>query len=148
MAKVYVSDVINLPVDEVWAYARDFNGHHDWHPRIADSHIEDDKPSDQVGCIRNFTLSDGGKLRETLLSFSDRDRSFTYDIIVSPMPVTNYIATFSVRPVTAGNRTFVEWRAEFDVPPEKETEIKDIVGRQTFAAGIRALADKLGAIPG
>ena len=27
MAKVYVSGVIDLPVDRVWALARDFNGH-------------------------------------------------------------------------------------------------------------------------
>jgi hypothetical protein len=145
MAKVYASDIINLPVETVWAYARDFNGHHAWHPRIKDSVIEGGKPSDQVGCVRSFHVDDGGHLRETLLSFSDRDRSFTYDIIVSPMPVKNYIATFTCKPVTASNTTFVEWSAEFDVPPEREAEIKDVVGRQTFAAGIKALAKKLGA---
>lgn len=144
VAKVYASDIIKLPVEKVWAYARDFNGHHEWHPRIAESHIEEGKPSDQVGCVRNFTLDDGGKLREKLLSFSDRDRSFTYDIIVSPMPVKNYLATFTVKPITADNTTFVEWQAEFDVPPEKEAEIKDVVGNKTFAAGIKALAKKLG----
>lgn len=145
MAKVYVSDVINLPVDRVWALARDFNGHGDWHPRIADSHIEDGKPSDQVGCVRNFHLTDGGHLRETLLTLSDRDRSMTYDIIVSPMPIKNYIASFRCTPITEGARTFVEWQAEFDVAPEDEAEIVHAVGRETFAAGIRALAAKLGA---
>lgn len=145
MAKVYVSDVINLPVDKVWALARDFNGHHDWHPRIAESRIEDGKPSDQVGCIRNFKLSDGGHLRETLLTLSDRDRTMTYDIIVSPMPIKNYIASFRCTPITEGDRTFVEWEAEFDVAPEDEAEIMHAVGRETFAVGIRALAAKLGA---
>ena len=144
MAKVYVSDIINLPVDKVWAYARDYNGHHQWHPRIAESHIEGGGPSDQVGCVRAFTLDDGGKLRERLLSFSDVNRTFTYDIIVSPMPIQNYLATFTCKPVTAGNRTFVEWTAEFDVAPDKEAEIKDVVGNKTFAVGIRALAKKLG----
>lgn len=41
MASVYVSGIIDLPVDKVWATARDFNGHHQWHALIADSHIED-----------------------------------------------------------------------------------------------------------
>ena len=41
MAKVYVSGVIDAPVDDVWAYARDFNGHGEWHPIIAESHIEE-----------------------------------------------------------------------------------------------------------
>ena len=145
MAKVYVSGIINLPVEKVWAYARDFNGHHEWHPLIATSHIEEGRPSDQVGSVRNFTLADGAHLRETLLSFSDRDRSFTYDIIVSPMPIRNYIATFSCKPVTEGNKTFVEWQAQFDVAPEDEERIKDQVGSKTFAVGIKALAEKLGA---
>jgi hypothetical protein len=141
MAKVYVSGIIDAPVDKVWAYARDFNGHHEWHPLIAESHVEEDKPSDQVGCVRNFTLANGGKLRERLLTFSDLDRFFTYNIIVSPMPIENYVATFRCKPVTEGNKTFVEWSAEFDVAPQQEAEIKEQVGRNTFAAGIAALAD-------
>lgn len=145
MVKVYVSAIIDLPVDKVWAYARDFNGHGEWHPLIAESHIEDGKPSDQVGCVRNFKLTDGGQLRETLLSFSDLERSFTYDIIVSPMPIENYLATFTCKPVTEGDKTFVEWQASFDVAPADEPNIKEKVGRNTFAAGIAALAAKLGA---
>jgi len=148
MARVYASDIINLPVDKVWAYARDYNGHHQWHPRIKDSVIEGGGPSDQVGCVRAFHVDDGGFLRERLLAHSDLDRRFTYNIIVSPMPVTNYVATFHCLPVTAGDRTFVEWSAEFDVPAADEAHIKDVVQNQTFAAGIKALAKKLGATTG
>lgn len=139
MAKVYVSGVIDAPVEAVWAYARDFNGHGEWHPLIAESHVEDGLPSDKVGCVRNFTLTNGGHLRERLLSFSDLERRFTYNIIVSPMPIQNYVATFGVKPVTADNRTFVEWMAEFDVAAADEADIKERVGRDTFAAGIMAL---------
>lgn len=145
MTRVYVSAIINLPVEKVWGYARDFNGHHEWHPIIAESHIEGGKPSDQVGVVRNFTLSDGGHLREQLLSFSDRDHSFTYNIIASPLPLKNYVATFTCKPVTEGNKTFVEWEANFDTLPEHEGDLQERVGRNTFAAGIVALAKKLGA---
>jgi hypothetical protein len=139
MAKVYVSGIIDAPADAVWAYARDFNGHAEWHPLIAESHVEDGLPSDKVGCVRNFTLTNGGHLRERLLSFSDLERRFTYNIIVSPMPIQNYVATFGVKPVTEGNKTFVEWMAEFDVAPADEADICEKVGRNTFAAGIEAL---------
>ena len=145
MAKVYVSGLINLPVDRVWALARDFNGHAQWHPLIAESHIEDGLPSDRVGCVRNFKLSDGGHLRERLLSFSDLDRSFTYNIIVSPLPLRNYLATFACKPVTEGGKTFVEWSATFDVAEADEPRLLEQVGRNTFAAGIAALAKALGA---
>jgi len=139
MARVYVSGIIDAPVDKVWAYARDFNGHGEWHPLIAESTVEDGRPSDQVGCIRNFNLTNGGNLREQLLSFSDMDRSFTYNILVSPMPIQNYVATFHCLPITETDQTFVEWYANFDVSEEHEARIKHQVGQDTFAAGIKAL---------
>lgn len=143
MAKVYVSAIIDAPVDAVWAVARDFNGHAEWHPIIAESHIEEGQAADRVGCVRNFTLADGGHLRERLLAFSDLDRRYTYSIIVSPMPIENYIATFALHRVTEGDRTFVEWYAQFDVAPEDEAQIVERVGRNTFAAGIDALRESL-----
>jgi hypothetical protein len=139
MTRVYVSGIIDAPIEKVWAYARDFNGHGEWHPLIAKSDIEDGKPSDQVGCVRNFTVQDGGRLRERLLSFSDMDHQFTYNILVSPMPIQNYVATFACKPITEGNKTFVEWYATFDVGPQDEARIVEQVGRSTFAAGIIAL---------
>ncbi len=143
MTRVYVSDVIDAPVEKVWEFARDFNGHGDWHPIIAESAVEDAKPSDQVGCVRAFTTTDGGFLRERLLSFSDLDRHFTYSILESPMPIANYVATFRCTPITEGNRTFVEWWADFDVAEADEADIRNRVGRNTFAQGIRAIAARV-----
>ena len=68
--------------------------------------------------MRNFKTTSGGHLRERLLSFSDLDRRFTYNIIVSPMPIANYVATFGLKPITADNRTFVEWMAELMLRPK------------------------------
>ena len=147
MAKVYVSSVIALPVERVWAVARDFNGHAAWHPFISQSHIEDGLRSDAVGCVRNFTLANGGHLRERLLSLSDLDRSFSYSILESPMPIEHYQATFRLTPVTEGERSFVEWFAQFEVAPDDEARIREQVGRTTFAAGIVALEEYVGSLP-
>ena len=40
MTKVFVSAVIDAPVEKVWSKMRDFNGLPDWHPRFSRSHIE------------------------------------------------------------------------------------------------------------
>ncbi|TWA55936.1 polyketide cyclase/dehydrase/lipid transport protein [Azospirillum baldaniorum] len=146
MARVYVSAVIDAPVGQVWNKARDFNGHHAWHPIIADSHIEDGLRSDTVGCVRNFGLTPGGRLREQLVSFSDREHSYTYTILESPLPLTDYVATFRLTEVTEGNRTFGEWWADFDCRPEDLPTLREQVGRNTFAAGFRALADLCGGV--
>src|SRR5688572_10139146 len=60
MARVYVSAVMNATLDEAWAYLRDFGALGNYHPYFEKSYIEDGKPSDQVGCVRHFTVRDGG----------------------------------------------------------------------------------------
>ncbi len=81
MAKVYSSTVIPAPAAAVWTVVRDFNALPKWTPFVAESRIEQSKPSDQVGCIRNFRLKDGGRIREQLLELSDYEMSFGYSIL-------------------------------------------------------------------
>ena len=68
MVKIVKSTIIEAPVEAVWAVLRDFNGHDQWHPAVADSHIERGLTSDRVGCVRRFHLADGSELREQLLT--------------------------------------------------------------------------------
>ncbi|MGF1526635.1 MAG: SRPBCC family protein [Candidatus Competibacterales bacterium] len=144
MAKVYVSSVIDAPATKVWARVRDFNGLPTWHPRINDSQIEDAKPADQVGCIRRFRLQNGDQLREQLLGLSDYDLFCTYSILDSPMPLENYVATLRLTPVTDGDRTFIEWSAEFDCDPEVEAELVEGIGGNVFQGGFDALKRHFG----
>lgn len=144
MTEVYTSSVIGVPADTVWAAIRDFNGLPGWHPAIAESRIEGGAPADQVGCIRAFSLKDGGFIREQLLALSDFDLSFSYSILESPMGVENYIATVKLTPVTDGNRTFAEWSAEFDCATEREAELIALIGGDVFQGGFDALKVKLG----
>jgi hypothetical protein len=98
-----------------------------------------EQASDQIGCIRNFRLKDGGRIREQLLSLSDYEMSFEYSILESPMGVENYVATFRLIPVTDSDQTFAEWTAEFDAAPDREDGLVESVGRNVFAAGLQAL---------
>src|SRR5262245_61650375 len=143
MPKVYTSSVIDAPAAQVWAIIRDFNALPAWHPAIADSRIELHQPSDKVGCIRNFILKDGGRIREQLLALSDYDYAVTYSILESPMGVDNYIATLKLTPITDGNRTFAEWTAEFDCPPARADELARDIGQGVFQGGFEALKARL-----
>ena len=140
MVNVYRSAVIKAPADKVWKLVRDFNALPKWHPAIATSEIEGGLPSDRVGCVRRFTRkSDGGLLREKLLAFSDSERTFTYNILESPMPVRNYVATMRFTPVTVGNQTFAEWWAEFDVTSGPEQATVTDIGDNVFVAGFASI---------
>ena len=143
MSKILVRSVIEVPVDDVWAKIRDFNALPDWHPAIADSHIENGVPSDKVGCIRNFNLKDGGNIREQLLTLSDVEHLCTYSILESPMPLENYVATVRLVPITDGNRTYAEWTAEFNCHPEEEEGLLDMISNDVFQGGFDALKSAL-----
>jgi Polyketide cyclase / dehydrase and lipid transport len=144
MARVYASSVINASAARVWARVRDFNGLSNWHPAIAESRIENGEPADKVGCVRNFLLRNGDRLREQLLGLSDYDMFCTYSILDSPMPLTNYVATLRLTPITDHERTFIEWSADFDCAPDKEGELVSNIGGNVFQGGFDALKRAFG----
>ncbi len=144
MARVYVSSVIGAPASRVWERVRDFNGLPRWHPRIRDSRIEDALPADKVGCVRSFHLQNGELVREQLLGLSDYDMFCTYSILESPMPLTDYVATLRLTPVTEGDRCFIEWSAEFSCEPDQEEDLVSGIGGGVFQAGFDALKRHFG----
>jgi len=56
----------------------------------------------------------------------------------------NEIATLRLTPVTDGERTFAEWTAEFDCPPEREAELVTNIGNGVFQGGFDALKRQFG----
>lgn len=144
MVQVYASSVIDASAANVWSRVRDFNGLPQWHPAIADSRIENGQPADRVGCIRHFHLRDGGMIREKLLALSDYDYSCSYEILESPMGVTNYVATLKLTPVTDGGRCFAEWSAEFECDEGRERELVESIGSGVFQGGFDALKRHFG----
>ncbi len=144
MARVYISSVINAPASRVWERVRDFNGLPRRHPRIRDSRIEDALPGDKVGCIRNFNLQNGDNIREQLLGLSDYDMFCTYSILISPMPLEDYIATLRLTPITETDGTFAEWSAEFSCDPADEDDLVNLVGTDVFQGGFDALKRQFG----
>lgn len=139
MPRVYISSVIQAPAAKVWDRVRDFNALPRWHPRIRDSRIENGDPPDRVGCIRDFHLQNGERIREKLLGLSDYDMFCTYAILESPMPLTDYVATLRLTPITDGDWTFAEWTAEFECDETEAEGLVSGIGENVFQAGFSAL---------
>jgi uncharacterized protein YndB with AHSA1/START domain len=142
------SAVIDARIDEVWAALRDFNSHDRWHPAVASSRMEDDLDGDVVGGVRRFSLTDGAEFREQLLRLSDREHTFSYCILDSPLPLFDYVATVRLKPVTDGGRTFWDWRSQFRAPDYRAAELEKMVGQKIYEDGFsglrRFLAEKEG----
>jgi NADPH:quinone reductase-like Zn-dependent oxidoreductase len=139
LQKVIRSTVIDAPIERVWAVLRDFNSHDQWHDVVAQSRIEGADRSDQVGCVRSFTLKDGNRIREQLLTLSDSEHRSTYCIVEATLPLQRYVATITLKPVTDGARTFWHWESTFTTPPGRERELRDVVAHDVYEAGFENL---------
>ena len=139
LQKVVRSTVIDAPLERVWAVIRDFNSHDQWHDVVEASRIEGNEASSQVGCVRSFTLKDGNRIREQLLTLDDREHKSTYCIVEATVPLQRYVATVTLKPVTDGNRTFWHWESSFATPPGRERELREMVARDVYEAGFTNL---------
>ncbi len=140
MARSYYSTIIDVPVDQLWATARDFNGLATWWtPNVTASHIEDGKTGDTVGAVRCFSLG-ADQIREHLVELSDVEHRCVYEFCPpAPFPVTNYLATLKVTAVTDGDRSFVEWWADFDCEADKLDYWTGFFAAEVFSQALASL---------
>ena len=96
-----------------------------------------------IGAERLLTLQDGAEIRERLIGLSEFKRTCVYTILSSPLPITDYVATLRVTPVTMGERSFVEWWSRFEAAPSDREAMVGLI-RGVYEAGIEAVGRKLG----
>jgi mxaD protein len=117
---------IDASAAKVWHAAKDFNGLNTWHPAIATDEIVEGK-NNTVGAVRLLTLKGGGTIKEKLMAFDSARRSFKYAILEGVLPVSDYTATFVVKPL-GKEKSSVTWTGHFkrknigDNPGDKEND--------------------------
>lgn len=143
MPRVYVSTVIDAPIERVWASVRDFDGLPRWMPGIEASEIEAGLRGDVIGAVRRLTLArGGGQVREQLTAFSDADHSLAYRVVDGPLPVQDLRAGMRLLKVTDTNATFGEWWADFETAPDAARAGTELITK-VFGAGWRGLKKHL-----
>ena len=123
MGQTYQSIVVNAPIEKVWKTIRSF---HDlsWAPNVITAlKVVGDKKHDQPGAGR--VLNDA--FHETLIELKDAEHTFSYSIDDGPPPISskdvkNYVGRVTVRPVTEGGGTFVEWSSSWEQNDEAAQE--------------------------
>jgi len=129
--KVMRSVIIDAPIDAVWAAVRRFDGVVDWNPGVLAATLEAGQAT-EVGAVRRLDIADGSVFRETLLAHSDLEHFYTYDILQSPLPCRNYIATHRFIEITDGNRTLGIWQGAFDCDPADAAGLEHSVGKLIY----------------
>jgi len=136
--KVMRSVIIDAPIDTVWAAVRSFDGVAQWNPGVTAAVLESGSAT-AVGSIRKLDIVDGSVFRETLLAHSDIEHFYTYDIIESPLPCSNYVACHRFIEITDGNQTLGIWEGEFDCKATDAEQLETVVGDMIYLAAQQAL---------
>ena len=102
-----------------WKIIRDFNNYSIWIGGTGESR---GRSGDAVGTVRNCSIGTGRS--QKLLAPSDIDRAQTYEFCGPPsLPVEGFQVTMRVAQVVDGDRSFVEWWADFDCDPGRREEV-------------------------
>ena len=140
--KVFRSMIIDAEIAKVWSGVRAFDGVSRWNPGVTAARMENGHAT-QVGAIRHLDIADGSVFRETLLAHSDIEHFYTYDIIESPLPVSNYVSTHRFVAITHTSQTLGIWESTFTCVDTDADELAVIVGDQIYISGMQGLNDFL-----
>jgi hypothetical protein len=140
-AKVFCSSVINGPVPAVWDRIRDFIGMGGWHPDISAMQMIGGVRSDKVSGVRDFLFGEG-RILERLTYLNDADHAFRYTIEQSPMPWLHYHAGVQLYPITASNRTFAVWTADWAASANDDVTLIPTIHDNVFQKAFDTLNER------
>ncbi len=135
---VFRSMIIDADISSVWAAVRAFDGVVHWNPGVVRASLENGT-STATGTIRKLDIADGTVFRETLLAHSDTDHFYTYDILESPLPVTEYVSTHSFIPIAHTRQTLGIWQSRFECAACDAADLDQVVGDAIYIGGMNGL---------
>jgi len=126
---------VAAPPAAVWKTIGDFCGIGQWHPAIEKCapSTKGDKP------IRTLSLKGGGTIVEEQVSRDDQKMDYTYAIVESPLPVSDYTSTIMVAPSGSGSK--VTWSGSFKAKGADDAKAKEAVDG-IYESGLAAIAAK------
>ncbi|GEP06943.1 SRPBCC family protein [Methylobacterium oxalidis] len=126
---------VAAPPAKVWQTIRDFCGIGNWHPAV-----EKCEPSTKEGkAVRTLSLKGGGTIVEEQLARDDKKMDYSYTILQSPLPVSDYKSTIMVMPSGSGSK--VQWQGTFKAKGADDAKAKEVI-TGIYDAGLSAIASK------
>jgi mxaD protein len=125
---------VNAPAAKTWAKVAKFGDLGAWHPAVAKTELTNGNEGEQ-GAKRTLTLQDGGKIDETLTAYNATEKSMSYIITESVLPVSNYASTLKVMP-NGKDKSVVVWEGRFTAKaPADEKAAQDTINA-VYDAGL------------
>jgi len=136
MTSALVKDEIESPIEAVWACFANFGDLSAWAP--GSPRVELDGAGDRVGTVRTVHGEGQPPICERLETYDAAKRTFSYAIVESPFPFTDYVATVKLTDLGRG-RTAIEWSSVFEprgLPADRTTEVIEGMYRM-FIGGLK-----------
>jgi hypothetical protein len=108
MERVHVQEELDAPVGAVWRLIRDFGDISAWAAGYRLVRVD----GAGVGMIRHIDGT-AGRFVERLETHDDGAHTFSYRLLESPLPATNFVGSVRLTP-SGPARCLIEWAAEFD----------------------------------
>ncbi|TYO89561.1 SRPBCC family protein [Oceanicella actignis] len=127
---------LDADAQRVWAAVGGFGAIADWHPLVESCELVE-----LDGDLhRHLRLADGALMLERLVD--QGPHHYRYEIVEGPLPVEDYLSTFTVFARGKGCRVF--WSASFE-PAIPDAEEADRVVAAVYEAGLAAIRDRFSA---
>ena len=132
-----VKKAVDVPAspDAVWKMVGDFCGISTWHPAIEKCELS----RKDGATFRTLSLKGGGTILEKETNWDNKDKSYSYTIEESSLPVANYKATLAVEPKGSGSE--VIWTSNFNAKGADDAKASSTIGG-IFDAGLASIAAK------
>ena len=122
--------------ETVWKTIAEFCSIGQWHPVV-----EKCEPSKMDGKnVRTLSLKGGGTIKEEQTAVDDADMKYSYKILESPLPVSDYKSTLQVKKSGSGSK--VTWKGTFDAKGAPDAKAEEVIGG-IYEAGFKGIADKV-----
>ena len=141
MERVHVREELEASADTVWGLLRDFGDISAW--SSTGKMLQSD--GEGAGAIRRVESQDG-LLVERCEAHDEEAQTFSYALIESPYPFSDYVAVVKLTPL-GSDRCAIEWSSEFEPKPGLEDVLRKSIEdtyRARFIATLRDTLAKLG----
>lgn len=120
---VHEEVTINAPAAKVWGKVSNFNDLGAWHPAVKTTEIVAGT-NNKKGAERLLTLQDGGTIKEKLLAYNAKAKTFKYAILEGVLPVSGYVSSVIVKPA-GKDKSLVVWTGTFKRKDTSATPAED-----------------------
>ena len=123
--------------ETVWKTISKFCSIGQWHPAVEKCDPTDEGRQEFPG---DHAEGRRRRSRKSRPATSDADMSYSYKILESPLPVTNYKSTIKVEKSGSGSK--VTWMGTFDAKGAPDAKAEEVIGG-IYEAGFKGIAEKV-----